>query len=71
MNVPASDDSAAVCWRRKVKWVLCGIFAAEIVVCSAFQQWYMVTRFCKELNKIAARHYEAKNVSMRSLPQEQ
>lgn len=52
LNVPPSDDSAARSWARKVKWLVIALFAPEIVVFAAFQQWLTAWTFLKDLRKI-------------------
>lgn len=54
LNVPPQDDTPLKYWLRKVKWVCRALFAPEIVVFSAFQQWFAAWIFLRELNKLAA-----------------
>jgi hypothetical protein len=39
-------------FRRKAKWILIAIFAPEVVLYSAWQQYYMARRFCHDMYKI-------------------
>lgn len=54
LNVPAKSDTALRFWLRKLKWVVVAIFAPEIVVYAAFEQWYLARKFLKELKEIAS-----------------
>jgi hypothetical protein len=50
LNVPPADEGYFAFWRRKTKWVLLAIFAPEIVVYTAFQQWSEAKKTIRELN---------------------
>jgi hypothetical protein len=64
LNVPPPHESAWLAWRRKMKWVVIALFAPEVVVLTAFQQWLTATCFLKELNRIAeAMPYKKSDVS--------
>jgi hypothetical protein len=52
LNV-ASKESSWSSWRRKVKWLFIALFAPEVVVFTAFQQWLTAKLFLKELVKIS------------------
>jgi hypothetical protein len=52
LNVPPPRESAWLGWRRKLKWVVIALFAPEIVVFTAFQQWLTARLFLKELEKL-------------------
>jgi hypothetical protein len=54
LNVPTLNESSLVGLRRKIKWVLIALFAPEIVVFVAFQQWLTAITFLWELKRIAA-----------------
>ena len=54
LNVPPSNESSLAGLRRKIKWVLIALFAPEIVVFVAFQQWLTAITFLWELKRIAA-----------------
>lgn len=51
LNVPP-QESKFFFWLRKSKWVLVAIFAPEIVVYTAFEQWMLSRRFLKKLNEM-------------------
>lgn len=55
LNIPPAGETWLQHWKRKLKWVLIGIFVPEIVVCEAWVQWRYAKRFCKELNVAASR----------------
>ena len=52
LNVPPKGERAVWQWIRKTKWVFIAIFAPEVVLYSAFQQYYLARRFCKEMKDI-------------------
>jgi hypothetical protein len=52
LNVPPFYDTTLSFYLRKVKWVLIAVFAPEIVLYTAFEQFIMARKFLKELNKI-------------------
>jgi hypothetical protein len=54
LNVPLSNESSWIGLRRKVKWVLIALFAPEIVLSVAFQQWLVAITFMWEMKRIAA-----------------
>ena len=54
LNVPPQDDTPLKYWMRKIEWVICALFAPEIVVFTAFQQWFQAWIFLRELNRLAA-----------------
>lgn len=67
LNVPPQDDTPLKSWRRKIKWVGCALFAPEIVVFAAFQQWFAAWTFLRELNSLAASaQVDEKNVGIAS-----
>ena len=52
LNVPPLNEAAAKRWLREAKWVLIALFAPEIVVLCAIQQWGAAKSFLKELRAI-------------------
>ncbi|KAF8865240.1 hypothetical protein BDZ45DRAFT_612349 [Acephala macrosclerotiorum] len=58
LNIPAPDESAWKQTLRKAKWVLIGIFAPEIVLYTALQQWLSARRLLHALNRM---NYKLKN----------
>jgi len=63
LNVPPPDDTSRAYWLRKAKWVLVALFAAEIVVFTAFQQWFVAKTFLRKLNRMAAEQEQKSKVS--------
>ena len=53
LNIPGPKDSQKRQWLRKIKWVFIGIFATELVVYCAMQQYYIARRVRNRLRKIA------------------
>lgn len=51
LNVPP-DEFWPWFWVRKVKWVLIAIFAPEIVVYGAFEQWMRSRKFLMDLDAL-------------------
>ncbi|KAI5819568.1 hypothetical protein BZA77DRAFT_376786 [Pyronema omphalodes] len=51
LNIPAYDDKPAKIWLRKIKWMLIALTAPEIVLYTAWSQWYQARKICKALNK--------------------
>lgn len=54
LNIPAKDETILRLWLRKTKWVIVAIFGPELVVYTAFEQWFLARNFLKELNEIAS-----------------
>jgi hypothetical protein len=52
--VPPPNETKFFFWLRKTKWVAIAVFAPEIVVVTALEQWLLARKLRKELNKIAA-----------------
>lgn len=61
LNVPPQNDTPLKHWRRKIKWVGCALFAPEIVVFTAFQQWFTAWVFLRKLNSLASSDQVNKN----------
>ncbi|CZS94124.1 uncharacterized protein RAG0_04167 [Rhynchosporium agropyri] len=53
LNVKGHYDTKGKVWRRKAKWAAIAIFALEILVYVAFEQWTFARRFLKELKTMA------------------
>ena len=69
LNVPHKDDTAFRFWLRKLKWVVIAVFAPELVVYAAFEQWYLAREFLGKLQKIASESKDEKfRVSTFSAP---
>ncbi|KUJ21576.1 uncharacterized protein LY89DRAFT_714670 [Mollisia scopiformis] len=51
LNVPPPNDTRVKFWLRKTKWVGIAIFAPELVVYTAFEQWLLAKRFLKDINE--------------------
>lgn len=49
LNIPPNDEKEWRTLRRKLKWIFIALFAAEIVVYTAFEQWYLGRKFLKKL----------------------
>jgi hypothetical protein len=52
LNVPAQGETSSAQFWRKTKWVLVAIVAPEVILYSAWQQYYIASRFCQDLYKI-------------------
>ncbi|PMD43237.1 hypothetical protein L207DRAFT_563960 [Hyaloscypha variabilis F] len=52
LNIPPKE-SRWKAWRRKLKWLFIALFAPELVVFTAFQQWLTAKIFLKELIQIS------------------
>ncbi|EDN98901.1 hypothetical protein SS1G_13760 [Sclerotinia sclerotiorum 1980 UF-70] len=53
LNVPPENEEKAAGFVRKVKWIMIALFAAEIVVYTAFEQYYLgVQRQIQKLHQI-------------------
>jgi hypothetical protein len=61
MNVPPPNDTKLTFWLRKTKWVAIAIFAPELVVYTAFEQWFLAKQFMKAINEAAAKSKMEKN----------
>jgi hypothetical protein len=46
-------ESPWTSWRRQVKWLFIAVFAPEVVLFTAFQQWLTAKLFLKELIKLS------------------
>lgn len=55
LNVPPPNETKFSSWLRNTMWVAIAIFAPDVVVVNAFQQWKVARNFIKELNEIAAK----------------
>lgn len=53
INVPPPKESERQFYLRKTKWVFVAIFAPEIVLWSAYQQWDNARRLKRQLQKLA------------------
>ncbi|KAI5796003.1 hypothetical protein FPQ18DRAFT_423319 [Pyronema domesticum] len=51
INIPAPTDSPMKIWFRKLKWMLIALIAPEIVLYTAWAQFYSARSLCKELNE--------------------
>lgn len=60
LNVPAHKESFWSVQRRKVLWLLVALLAAELVIITAFQQWYSARSFLKRYTKLREVHFEKK-----------
>ncbi|THV48282.1 hypothetical protein BGAL_0258g00150 [Botrytis galanthina] len=49
LNIPPDGESKFAGYIMKVKWILIALFAAEIVVYTAFEQYYLGDKFLKNL----------------------
>ncbi|TGO19359.1 hypothetical protein BPAE_0343g00040 [Botrytis paeoniae] len=49
LNIPPDGESKFADYMMKVKWILIALFAAEIVVYTAFEQYYLGGKFLKNL----------------------
>ncbi|KAF4635735.1 hypothetical protein G7Y89_g2353 [Cudoniella acicularis] len=52
LNIPSPDDTKFTLWLRKTKWVAIAILAPEVVVYTAFEQWWHAKQFLAGLRKI-------------------
>ncbi|KAK4940505.1 hypothetical protein LTR10_019379 [Elasticomyces elasticus] len=52
INIPARGEPKNAQFWRKVKWAFIAIFAPEVVLYSAWQQYYIASRFCRDLYNI-------------------
>lgn len=53
LNIPTPRESAWKQTFRKTKWVLIGIFAPEVVLYTALQQWWSARRLLNPLNRMS------------------
>ena len=58
LNVGPDREPTWRWWMRKLKWVLIGVIAPEIILYTAGKQWFSAQRLCKKLNKWAIRDDE-------------
>ncbi|CCX12862.1 Similar to hypothetical protein SS1G_13760 [Sclerotinia sclerotiorum 1980]; acc. no. XP_001585192 [Pyronema omphalodes CBS 100304] len=58
INIPAPTDSPMKIWFRKLKWMLIALIAPEIVLYTAWAQFYSARSLCKELNEHVHAHNE-------------
>jgi hypothetical protein len=61
LNVPPPNDTKLTFWLRKTKWVAIAIFGPELVVYTAFEQWFLAKKFMKAINEAAAKSKVEKN----------
>jgi hypothetical protein len=52
LNVPRAGESELKKWSAKLKWVLVAIFAPEIILYTALQQWRAARSLIRELNSL-------------------
>ncbi|KAF8241730.1 hypothetical protein K440DRAFT_608197, partial [Wilcoxina mikolae CBS 423.85] len=52
LNVPGPKESQFTFYRRKTKWVLIALFAPEVVLYTAWFQWYQARQYYKDFNRI-------------------
>ncbi|CZR63043.1 uncharacterized protein PAC_12940 [Phialocephala subalpina] len=64
LNVPPPNDTKLTFWLRKTKWVAIAIFAPELVVYTAFEQWFLAKQFMKAINEAAAKSKVEKNKTL-------
>jgi hypothetical protein len=50
LNIPARDDTVITIWLRKLKWMFIALIAPEIVLYTAWAQWYEARKICNLLN---------------------
>lgn len=53
LNVPMKGETIVGACLRKTKWAIVAVFAPELVVYTAFEQWYRARKFLKELKLLA------------------
>ena len=57
LNIPPRGEPPIRQWLRKTNWVIIAILATEVVLYSAWQQYYIARRFSREMNKISREQY--------------
>jgi hypothetical protein len=58
LNIPTPGELAWKKTMRKAKWVLIGIFAPQVVLYTALQQWWFARRLLNELSQMS---YKSEN----------
>ncbi|KAI5819567.1 hypothetical protein BZA77DRAFT_304353 [Pyronema omphalodes] len=56
LNIPAYEDKASKIWLRKIKWMFIALIAPEIVLYTAWSQWYQAREIRDKLNKLVDEH---------------
>ena len=51
-NVPPPKENKLSFYLRKAKWVLIALFGTEVVLYTAWDQWYQATVFCRRFNRL-------------------
>lgn len=69
INIPARGEPGNAHFWRKVKWVVIAIFAPEVVLYSAWQQYYIASSFCRDLYNIKLEQAGIQPLSDRTLSQ--
>jgi len=52
LNVPPPKENKLSFYLRKAKWVLIALFGTEVVLYTAWDQWYQATVFCRRFNRL-------------------
>jgi hypothetical protein len=52
LNIPARDESRVSFFLRKAKWVVIAVLAPEVVLFTAWTQWYIARDVVKTLNEL-------------------
>jgi hypothetical protein len=52
LNIPARDERRVSFFLRKAKWAVIAILAPEVVLYTAWSQWYTARDIVKRLNKL-------------------
>jgi hypothetical protein len=52
LNIPPLDEKRFWFYLRKTKWVIITVFAPEVVLYTAWWQWYMARAISRKLNAI-------------------
>lgn len=55
LHVPPPNQTKFILWLKKTEWVAIAVFAPEIVVVTALEQWFLARYLMSELNKIAVK----------------
>lgn len=52
LNVPSRREGRKAQYLRKAKWATIAIFAPEVVLYTAWQQWWTARKLCKKLSSV-------------------
>jgi hypothetical protein len=52
LNIPSLEESRFSFYLRKTKWVVIAVFAPQVVLYTAWTQWYMARDIVRTLNKL-------------------